>query len=131
MKRPAFLLAALAAGSLAFAEPPAGPPHGMHVGGPPIERLSQDLGLDANQATQVKAIFEQQHAKMEAERAQFESSGTRPSREDMQARHEQANAELRAQLANVLTAEQLAKFDALPKRQRPGGPPGQGQPPPQ
>jgi Spy/CpxP family protein refolding chaperone len=128
MKRPTFLLAALAAGSLAFADPPAGPPPGMSRGGPPIERLTQDLGLDSNQAAQVKAIFEQQRAKMEAERAQFESSGTRPSRDDMHARHELANAELRAQLAAVLTPEQLAKFDALPKRQRPGAPPGQGQP---
>jgi Spy/CpxP family protein refolding chaperone len=130
MKRTAFLLAALAAGSLAFADPP-GPRPGMSRGGPPIERLTQDLGLDANQAAQVKAIFEQQHVKMEAERAQFESSGMRPTREEMHARHEQANADLRAQLVNVLTAEQLAKFDALPKRQHPGGPPGQGQPPTQ
>jgi Spy/CpxP family protein refolding chaperone len=131
MKRPAILLAALAAGSLAFADPPAGPSSAMTRGGPPIERLTQDLGLDANQVAQVKAIFEQQHAKMEAERALSDSSGTRPSREDMHARHEQMNAELRAQLANVLTPEQLARFDALPKRQRTGGPPGQGQPPAQ
>ena len=127
MKRTVLFLA-LAASSFALANPP-GPPPGMSRGGPPIERLTQDLGLDANQAAQVKTIFEQQRAKMEAERAQFESSGTRPTREEMHARHEQANAELRAQLANVLTAEQLAKFDALPKRQPPGGPPGQGGPP--
>lgn len=126
MKRTVFLLAALAASGLAFAEPPAGPPHSGR-GGPPIERLVKDLGLDAGQTTQVQAIFEQQHAKMEADRAQFESSGTRPTREQMQAKHEQANAELRTQLAAVLTAEQLAKFDALPKR-GPGGPRGDGPP---
>src|SRR5262245_54777093 len=116
MKRPLLMLAALAACSPAFADPPPGPPPGLSRGGPPVERLAKDLNLDAAQTAQVQAIFEAQHAKMEAERAQFESSGQRPSREDMQARHEQMNAELRAQLANVLTAEQLAKFDALPKR---------------
>jgi Spy/CpxP family protein refolding chaperone len=129
MKRPLLLLAALAVCATALAEPPQGPPPGGR-GGPPIERLAKDLGLDAAQTTQVQAIFEQQHARMEAERAQFESSGTRPSREEMQAHHEQANADLRAQLATVLTPEQLAKFDALPKRQRPGGPPGGRQEPP-
>lgn len=123
MKRPLLLLAALAACAPAFSDPPPGRP-ALSRGGPPIERLAKDLNLDASQTAQVQAIFEQQHAKMEAERAQVESSGQRPSREEMQARHEQMDAELRAQLASVLTAEQLAKFDALPRRQAPGSAPG-------
>src|SRR5262245_38721096 len=133
MKRPTFLLAALVASTFALADSPAGPPPGgpRHGGGPPIERLVQDLGLDAGQAAQVKAILDAQHTKMETERAQFEASGTRPSREEMQAKHQQMDAELKQQLSTVLTPEQLAKFEQIRPR-RPMGPPpggesGQGQ----
>ncbi|HTU68648.1 MAG TPA: hypothetical protein VMF52_22095 [Steroidobacteraceae bacterium] len=129
MKRPALFLAtlALAITSSAWADAPKGPPPGGPRGGPPIERLAQDLGLDANQTTQVKAILDAQHAKMDAERAQFESSGTRPSREEMHAKHEQMDAELDTQLAGVLTPEQLAKFKEM-RKHRPMGPPPGGAP---
>ena len=99
-------------------------------GGPPIERLAQDLGLDATQQAQVKQILDAQHTKMDAERAQYEASGTRPSREEMHAKHEQMDAELDQQLSTVLTAEQLAKFKELrrhrPMGPPPGAPPGEG-----
>jgi Spy/CpxP family protein refolding chaperone len=126
MKSPTFLLAALAAGGLALADQPHGPtPGGPNTAGAPIERLTQDLGLDAAQAAQVKQILDAQHARMDAERAQFEASGTRPSREEMHARHEQMDAELDQQLSAVLTPEQLAKFKDMRKR-RPMGPPPDG-----
>jgi Spy/CpxP family protein refolding chaperone len=128
MKRPTFLLAALAASALALADQPSGPPPGgPHRGGPPIERLAQDLGLDASQTTQVKAIFDAQRARMDSERAQLEASGVRPSREEMQSKHQQMDAELRQQLSAVLTPEQLAKFEQMRSR-RPMGPPPGGQP---
>ncbi len=112
---------ALASG-VALADPPAGgPPPGMH--GPPIERLTQELGLNESQQAQVKQIFDAQRTKMEADRAQYESSGTRPSREEMHAKREQADAEIHQQLAAVLTPDQLAKFDEMRKRRRPPGPP--------
>lgn len=128
------LLATLALSALALADTTSkdwsGPPPGGPHGGPPIERLTQDLGLDANQQAQVKAILEAQHAKMETERAQFEASGTRPSREEMHAKHQQLDAELETQLSAVLTPEQLAKFKELRQRRPmgppPGGAPGQG-----
>ena len=123
MKRHAFLLAALVASGLALADEHQGPPPGgPGRGGPPIERLAQDLGLDATQQAQVKQILDAQHSKMEADRAQFEASGTRPSREEMHAKHEQMDAELDQQLAAVLTPEQLAKFQEI-RRHRPMGPP--------
>jgi len=130
MKRSAFLLAALLASSLTFADEHQGPPHGgMGRGGPPIERLAQDLGLDATQTQQVKQILETQHQKMEADRAQFEASGTRPSREEMHAKHEQMEADLDQQLSTVLTPDQLAKFKEIRSRHRPMGPPPAGAPP--
>jgi Spy/CpxP family protein refolding chaperone len=129
MKRPTFLLAALAVTGLALADQPQGPPPGgPGSGGAPIERLTQDLGLDAAQAAQVKQILDAQHAKMDAERAQFEASGTRPSREEMHAKHEQMDAELDQQLSAVLTPEQLAKFQELRKHRHMGPPPGTAPP---
>ena len=125
MKRPTFLLAALALTGLACADQPAGAPHGgPGRGGPPIERLAQELGLDATQQAQVKQILDAQHVKMEAERAQFDASGTRPSREEMHAKHEQMDAELDAQLSTVLTPAQLTKFKDMRKHRPMGPPPG-------
>jgi Spy/CpxP family protein refolding chaperone len=125
MKCPTFFLAALAMTSLALADQAASP-SSRPLRGPGIERLAQDLGLDETQQAQVKQILEAQHAKMESERAQLEASGTHPSREEMQAKHEQADAELDQQLATVLTPEQLAKFAEIRKQHHRGPPPGEG-----
>ena len=84
-----------------------GPP----PGGPPIERIAEDLGLTDLQKADVKKIFEQQRAKREAARAEFEQSGTRPTREQMQARMQQDRAEMKKSLAAVLTPEQLDKLE--------------------
>jgi hypothetical protein len=133
MKRPALFMAALI-GTMAFADPPDGPPPGGPPRGPPIERIAKDLNLDANQTSEVKRILEAQHAKMDSERQQFEASGTRPSREEMQAKHEQMDADLRQQLSGVLTADQLTRFEEMRKRHRRGPPPGErgdDEPPPQ
>jgi Spy/CpxP family protein refolding chaperone len=122
MKRLSLILAALAAsGSLALAQQPDGPPPGMR--GPNVERLATDLGLDENQKAQVKQIFEAQHAKMEAERQQFEAAGTRPSREEMKAKRETMEADLHQQLSGVLTEDQLKKFDEIRAQHRRQGPP--------
>jgi len=96
-----FALAALAGGSLALADTPAGPPHGGH-GGPPIERLASELGLDDNQKAQVQQIIEAQRAKREALETEF-----------------------RQQLSTVLTADQLKKFDDMRQRRPPGPPRGE------
>ena len=90
----------LLASTAAFGEPPPGPP----PGGAPVEALARDLGLDAAQKTEVKRIFEEHRAQLEAQRAQNDSR-------------------MLEQLSAVLSAEQLEKFESLRQKQRPPGPP--------
>jgi len=92
MKHSRFAVALLLASSaVAVAQsPPPGPPP---RGGPPIEALAKELGLDDTQKAEVKRIFDEHRARMDTD--------------------------LRQQLATVLTAEQLAKFDAIRKEHRP------------
>lgn len=104
------LLSAVALGlacQLALADPPAGPPRS----GPPIDEIATRLGLNDYQKTEMKRIFDEAHARMEAER-------------------KASMAQVDAELANVLTAEQLAEFKKLMqerRRDRHGPPPA---PPP-
>jgi Spy/CpxP family protein refolding chaperone len=93
----------------------AGPPP---RGGPPIERLAADLGLDETQKAEVKRILEADRAKHESERAQNMSSGVRPTPEEMRAKMAENDLELTQQLSGVLTADQLAKFKALQEQRR-------------
>jgi Spy/CpxP family protein refolding chaperone len=124
----AALPVALLAMQAAFAQPPPGPPRG---GPPPIERLAQELNLDATQKAEVQRIFEEQRAKHETERKQYAATGQRPTPEEMQTMMQQHEEELRLALSGVLTSEQLTKFTAIQKerrgRMRNGPPP----PPPQ
>ncbi len=93
------ILAAAALGlacQVALAQPPDAPPRG----GPPIDEIATRLGLNDYQKTEMKRILEEAHQRMEASR---------------QASMQQVDTEL----ANVLTAEQLAEFKQLrPERRR-------------
>jgi hypothetical protein len=111
MKRLLILLAAaLAMGSALAQSPPQ-----LHRPDPAkmLERITILLDLDEYQKGEVQKVLEAQHAKMEAERAQFESSGTRPSFEAMEAKHAAMQKETTAALSGVLTAEQLKKWEVL------------------
>jgi len=99
MKRlliPTSLLLLIAAA--ASAQPPGPPPHG----GPPIDEIASQLGLTDAQKTEVKRIFDEAHARMEAQR-------------------EQMRSDVDQQLALILTPEQLEQFQALMKQGPRGG----------
>ena len=100
------------------AEPPGSPPGGPPRGAAPIERLAQDLNLDATQKMQVKSILDAQHAKHAAARAQFRASGQRPDRETMHAQMQQDDQDVLQQLSGVLTPEQLTKFKQVQAERR-------------
>lgn len=123
-KTPIALLAtAWLATGIALADGPAkGPP------GPNMDRMAILLDLDESQKTAVQQVLEEQHQKMRAAREQYKSSGTRPSREEMQQLREQRKQETFAKLQSILTPEQIKKFEALtdrPPRHRMGGEEGE------
>jgi protein CpxP len=92
-------------------------------GGPsPKERLqilAQELNLTAEQKEKIGALLKQQ---MEQGRALREDTSL--SREQKREQMEAMRKASRDQIRALLTAEQQAKFDALPQR-GPGGPRGE------
>ena len=118
MKRVTLLTLAWLASSVALAQAPA-----TSAPGPDAQRMDRMallLDLDAYQKTEVEKILKEHHEKMRTEREAARASGTRPSREEMQARREQSKTELRTRLSGVLNETQLQKFDALRESHGPG-----------
>lgn len=122
MKTKVTLLAlAWLASGVAFAADtaPTQPHPGMR--GPDMDRMALLLDLNAYQKTEVEKILKEQHDQMRASFEAAKASGTRPSREEMKAKHDQAEQELHTKLGSVLDETQLKKFDALHEgRPRPG-----------
>lgn len=114
MKRIVIALSAVLIAATAHAQQPPGPPRG----GPPMERMASELGLDDAQKAEVKRIFEEQRTKHEAERQQYAASGQRPDQATMRTIMQQRDAELTQALSGVLTAEQLTKFKQLQEDRR-------------
>ena len=71
------------------------------------------LDLDAYQKTEVEKILKEHHETRRSEIEAARASGTRPTREEMQAKREQSKQELHTKLSGVLNETQLKKFDAL------------------
>ena len=113
-----FAVAALWVG-VALAQAPDAPPGGPGRGGPResaaerMDHLATLLDLTADQKTQVQAVLDAERAKMKAAHDQAESSGTKPTFEQMKAAHEQMQADTLAGLKPILTADQLKKFQVL------------------
>jgi Spy/CpxP family protein refolding chaperone len=126
MKVSLFAVAALWVG-VALAQAPDAPPGAPGPGGrhespaEHMDHLATLLDLTADQKTQVQAVLEAEHTKMKAAHDQAESSGTKPTFEQMKAAHEQMQQDTLAQLKPILTADQLKKFQVLMAER---GPPG-------
>lgn len=131
-------LAALVAGSLLAGTalqaqdstntPPAGARPGGpgQRGGPNIDQLAKELGLSDEAKAKVKTILDDQRTKMTELR-----KDTAMSAEDKRAKAKEIREATTAKLKEILTAEQLAKYQAQMQRNRPGGPGGAGAPPKQ
>ncbi len=124
MKRATLLLTAMLSAS-AFAQQPPGPPP---RGGPPVEMLARQLGLDDTQKAEVKRIFDAERTRHEAERKQWQATGQRPDPATMKTPVQQHDTQLLNALSGVLTADQLARFKTWHAERREhmrnGPPPG-------
>ncbi|HZF26635.1 MAG TPA: hypothetical protein VEZ88_10275 [Steroidobacteraceae bacterium] len=137
------IAATVLAASLALADPPEGSMQGqpsMHgQRQAPIDRLTTELNLNADQKEKVQKVLDQQHAKMQSMRDQASSSGQKPSRDQMRSQREAMDQEMTDQLKPILTDEQMQKFKQLQQEHRShaqghmqgGQPQGQPQPQPQ
>lgn len=94
-----------------------GPGPGPMEPGQLMDRLVKELGLTADQQTQVKQILEAHRKAMEELRKQLgDGAASRPSREDMQkfaAQREEITKKALDQLKAVLTDDQKAKLAKL------------------
>jgi len=100
-----------------------------------MDRLAILLDLTASQKAQVQTILDSERTRAQAAFAQFKASGTRPTREQMKATHDQLKADTQQQLSTVLSPAQLNKFEVLGEgfgghrfRHRHGPPPGSAPP---
>lgn len=89
----------------------AAPPPGMD-----IDKLAILLDLDEYQKQQVQDVLDARRTAFEAERAKFEATGERPDFDAIKARRDAAREETLASLADVLSPEQLEKFEILSER---------------
>ena len=99
------------------------PEHRTHM-------MKERLGLSDAQATQVKAVLEDERTKSEALRAANPNADRQAMRPQMEGIRKDSETRIDA----ILTPDQKAKYDAMRAEQRgrgPGGPPPAGTPPPQ
>jgi Spy/CpxP family protein refolding chaperone len=105
-----------------------------HCGPFDITRLSEALGLSADQVAQITSITSATQAKVNDIHTQVEAGSL--SKEDARAQIEQIMADTKAAIDGVLTEEQKAELAKLMRHRRgghggppPGGPPPGGPPP--
>ena len=121
----------IAFGTLAKAEdkPEAKAP-GKHEGKPPGgqergAKMAEELGLSAEQKTQMGDLMKEFGPKMQAIR-----QDTTLSKEDKMAKAKALNEERSTKVKAILTAEQFEKWQKMQQKHRgPGGPRGEGKPP--
>ena len=99
-----------------------------------MDNLTVLLDLTDAQRPQVQAVLDAQHAQMKAAFEQAKASGTKPDMSQMQATHEQMEAETLQKLTPILSAAQLKKFQVLEQMEHDhfhhhGPPPGGAAPP--
>lgn len=120
-------LAALVAGSLLTGttlqaqDTPAGKPPGIQGGPgmrgrPNIDQIAKELNLTDDQKTKLKAAMDDQMTKMKALR-----ENTSLSAEDKRTKSKEIREEFQAKVKEILTPEQLEKWQKHMQRGRPAG----------
>lgn len=140
MKSSLLAVVALCAAAIASAQPPNPPTPQQRATweAKRMDRLALLLDLNAAQKSEVQMILTTERSKAQAAFAQFRSSGTRPTREQMKALSTQIKTDTDQQLSGVLSPLQVQKFNALHQgfgggphfRHHRHGPPPPGSAPP-
>ncbi len=139
MKSSVFAAMALCAVAIASAQPPSPPTAQQQAAweAKRMDRLALLLDLNSAQKSEVQMILETERSKAQAAFAQFKSSGTRPTRDQMKQLHDQIKSDTDQQLSGVLSPLQVQKFNALHVgfgglrfRHHRHGPPPDSAPPP-
>ncbi|HKE44554.1 MAG TPA: hypothetical protein VKB41_08450 [Steroidobacteraceae bacterium] len=114
--------ASVLAAGVALADPPEGAPQGHHAmqgqHQAPIDRLTTELNLTPDQKEKVQKVLDDQRTKMQSMREQAQSSGQRPSRDEMRKQRDAMDQEVQAQLKPILTDEQMQKYQQMQQQRR-------------
>jgi len=94
----------------------------LGAAGQSLDRLATLLDLDAGQKAQVKAILDEEHAKLQEYVQEAQSSGQTPTPAQVQAEVAQLRSQAHDQLSAVLTDTQLQKFTELERLVTSNGP---------
>ena len=113
MKATVMTITLLLAGAAYAQTPPPPPAPNAADAARHMDDLATLLDLNDTQKGQVQGILQEQHAKMKASFEQASASGTKPDWQQMKALHEQVQQETLQQLAPVLSATQLKKFEIV------------------
>lgn len=97
------------------------------------EQMIKELELNETQAAQFRVVMEEQQKEMQAqmEAARKESTGERPTKEQMEkmrAKFQEQQQAINIVLQVILTEEQFAKYQEMNQRRGPGRRGGQGGP---
>ena len=96
------------------------PPRGAGMLKDRVEQLTQALGLDKEQQTQVAAILHEEMSQMRMDRPS-KKDGEKPDMVDRESRRDQMKAQheaMDAKIAEVLNPEQLEKFKQLKEEEQ-------------
>ncbi len=115
MKSSLLAAVAMCAAAIASAQPPDPPTPQQKAAweAKRMDRLALLLDLNAAQKSEVQMILQTERSKAQSAFAQFKSSGTRPTREQMKALRTQIKTDTDQQLSGVLSPLQVQKFNAL------------------
>lgn len=86
---------------------------GQHDGGGRMQKLKAELGITDAQGQQIKAIFEANKAKMKSDRDAVKNAATKEARDAARQQMKADRQAVQAQVNNVLTADQRAKWEAM------------------
>lgn len=85
----------------------------LRPGPPPLERFVGPLSLSASQQAKLRPIFAEAQRQAEQDVEDAAADGRKPDQAQLEAAWRMHDADFRMRLANVLTPEQLTKYEQM------------------